>query len=231
MLKELYLDGNPIDSMPDCVRSLSRLERLSFNGCGNLKTVMCARIQLKHLGIYTCQSLEKVTFNPVISGVPLPVHGQKSKTYALTEIQHIFKIQALSEIDEEVLCSLGWINIAYLNHCQFSKIDWWGVYILERMILPAQMVYEHGIFSTYLQGKEVPEWFTQRSSGSSFTLQSPPENGKIKGINFCIVRTISSMKEAGPWRIKIRNLTKNSSWTYTPMMRMVPEEDAFEDGG
>ncbi|MFS7906557.1 hypothetical protein Hanom_Chr01g00060651 [Helianthus anomalus] len=38
------------------------------------------------------------------------------------------------------------------------------------------------------------------------------------------------MKEVGVLRIKIRNLTKNSSWTYEPIMYLVPEDDAFEDG-
>ncbi|KAI7742646.1 hypothetical protein M8C21_025534 [Ambrosia artemisiifolia] len=189
---------------------------------------MCAPIQLNHLEIDSCQSLEKVTFHPELSGVPTLYYAN---VFALTEIKYRFRIQALSEIYEEVLRSLGWINIAYLNHCPFSMANCVGVYKLERRILPAQMLYEHGIFSTYLQGKEVPEWFTHRSSRSSFTLQSPPENGWIKGINVCIVRTISSMKEAGPWSIYIMNLTKNSSWAYTPMMYLVPEEDAFEDGG
>ncbi|KAJ0783748.1 hypothetical protein HanLR1_Chr01g0023991 [Helianthus annuus] len=92
------------------------------------------------------------------------------------------------------------------------------------------MLYEHGIFSTYLQGQEVPKWFTHRSYGPLFTLQSSPENGKIRGLNVCIVRTISTMKEIGPSRIEIRNLTKDSSWTYQPMMYLVPEDDAVEDG-
>ncbi|MFS7906558.1 hypothetical protein Hanom_Chr01g00060661 [Helianthus anomalus] len=38
------------------------------------------------------------------------------------------------------------------------------------------------------------------------------------------------MNKVGPSRIKIRNLTKNSSWTYQPNMYLVPEDDAFEDG-
>ncbi|KAM0010697.1 putative P-loop containing nucleoside triphosphate hydrolase [Helianthus debilis subsp. tardiflorus] len=132
--------------------------------------------------------------------------------------------------NKQDLCSLGWINIAYLNHYRFLKSDYFGMYHLTGRILPSQMLYEHGIFSTYLQGQEVPKWFTHRSSGSLFTLQSSPETGKIKGLNVCIVHTISSMKEAGPSRIKISNLTKNSSWTYQPIMYLVPEDDAFEDG-
>ncbi|KAK1413460.1 hypothetical protein QVD17_35233 [Tagetes erecta] len=63
MLKFLYLDENPIDSMPDCVRSLRRLELISFHGCCNLKTVDCAPRTLKHMSIYKCYLLEKVTFH------------------------------------------------------------------------------------------------------------------------------------------------------------------------
>ncbi|KAJ0957476.1 putative leucine-rich repeat domain superfamily [Helianthus annuus] len=226
MLKKLFLDGNPIDSMPHCVRGLSRLDTLSFSDCSNLKTVVCAPIQLKRLDIFVCNSLEKITFHP--EQLVLPAIEYLNK-FTMTEIQHIFKIQALSEIDEEVLHSLGWINIPYLNQCRFWKAGWRGAYFLSEEILPAQMLYEHGIFSTYIQGQEVPEWFTQRSGGSLFTLQSSPENGKIKGLNVCIVHTVSSMEEVGPSRIEIRNLTKNSSWTYQPMMYLVPEDDTFED--
>lgn len=93
------------------------------------------------------------------------------------------------------------------------------------------MLYEHGIFSTYLHGQEVPKWFTHRSSESLFTLRSSPKYGKIQGINVCIVHTISSINEAGPSRIEIRNMTKNSSWTYEPMMYYLPEDGAFKDGG
>nr|ACY69610.1 TIR-NBS-LRR resistance-like protein RGC151 [Helianthus annuus] len=145
MLKKLYLDGNPMDSMPDCVKSLSRLETLSFCWCRNLKTVLCAPIQLKQLDILFCDSLEKTTFHPEKSAIPRVLCN---RSVTLTEIQHILKIQALSEIDEEVLCSLGWINIAYLNHCRFSKAYDFGIYHLAGRILPAQMLYEHGIFST-----------------------------------------------------------------------------------
>ncbi|KAM0052485.1 hypothetical protein Hdeb2414_s0007g00248721 [Helianthus debilis subsp. tardiflorus] len=176
-----------------------------------------------------------MTFHP--EQLVLPAIEYLTK-FSMNEIQHIFKIQALSEIDEEVLHSLVWINIPYLNQCRFWKAGWRGAYFLSEEILPAQILYEHGIFSTYLQGQDIPKWFTQRSSGSLFTLQSSPENGKIKGLNVCIVHTVSSMEEVGPSRIEIRHLTKNSSWTYQPMMYLVPEdtfeddtfeEDAFED--
>ncbi|KAM0015703.1 putative TIR domain, P-loop containing nucleoside triphosphate hydrolase [Helianthus debilis subsp. tardiflorus] len=70
MLKVLYLDNNPIVSMPDGVRSLGRLEILSFAGCRKLKMVFCAPDTLKYLSIFKCYSLDKIIFHPVESAPP-----------------------------------------------------------------------------------------------------------------------------------------------------------------
>ncbi|XP_076901852.1 disease resistance protein RML1A-like [Bidens hawaiensis] len=258
MLEELYLDRNRVDSMPECVRSLSRLKILSFYACFNLKNVLCAPILLDSLEVDNCSSLETITFHP--EKLALPVF-KCFDCLALTEIQYKFKTQALSEIDEGILHGLGWINIEYLNHYRFLKADLHGAYIWPGRIVPAQvvvslhifnfhliiciymcklyklikllygqMLYEHGIFSTYLQGQEVPKWFTHRSSGSSFTLDSSSKKGKIRGLNVCIVYTISNASDVGPSRIKISNLAKNSSWTYQPRMFAAMEHSQFKHG-
>ncbi|KAJ0792906.1 hypothetical protein HanOQP8_Chr01g0023251 [Helianthus annuus] len=104
------------------------------------------------------------------------------------------------------------------------------MYYLPGRVLSEQILYEHGIFSTYLQGQEVPTWFNHRSDESLFTLQSSPNNGRIQGLNVCIVSTISSLNDVGPSRIEISNLTKDSSWIYQPIIYLVPEDDAFEYG-
>ncbi|KAK9049542.1 hypothetical protein SSX86_031489 [Deinandra increscens subsp. villosa] len=87
-----------------------------------------------------------------------------------------FKLQVLAEIDEEVLRSLGWINVKYLKHYKVSMADSDGCYHCTGKVLPTQMLYEHGIFSTYLEGQEVPKWITHRSNGSSVTLKSSLKN-------------------------------------------------------
>ncbi|CAH1440561.1 unnamed protein product [Lactuca virosa] len=48
-----------------------------------------------------------------------------------------------------------------------------------------QMYYEFGIFSTIYEGKEMPNWITDRSMGRSisFTIPSSPNN--LTGLNFC----------------------------------------------
>ncbi|KAK9058302.1 hypothetical protein SSX86_023143 [Deinandra increscens subsp. villosa] len=62
MLKFLYLDKNPINSIPDGVRSLTRLEILSFHGCGKLKTLTYVPSTLKYMNVFKCFALERITF-------------------------------------------------------------------------------------------------------------------------------------------------------------------------
>nr|GEY25487.1 hypothetical protein [Tanacetum cinerariifolium] len=106
------------------------------------------------------------------------------------EIEGKFKLQVLSEISEEILCSLGWMNIEYWSYYNVSMADSDGNYRFLGKVIPKQMLYEHGIFSTYLRGQEVPKWFTHRSNEPSFTVPSSPKNCRICGLNLCIVSTI-----------------------------------------
>ncbi|GKB94638.1 Toll/interleukin-1 receptor domain-containing protein, partial [Tanacetum coccineum] len=227
MLKYLHLDDNPIESLPDCVRSLSRLEDISFARCRRLKTVLGAPSKIKYLLITDCFSLEKVTFHQEMSALPCITYFRGE---CLTEIEGKFKLQGLSEISEEMLCSLGWMNIEYLRYYNVSMADSDGNYRFLGKIIPKQMLYEHGIFSTYLSGQEVPKWFTHRSNEPSFTVPLSPKNCRICGLNLCIVSTMSNPKEVGPSRVEIRNLTKNRSWTYQPILFALPADPEFEYG-
>ncbi|GJV21698.1 TMV resistance protein N-like protein [Tanacetum coccineum] len=227
MLKSLYLDNNPIDSLPDCVRSLSRLETLTLRKCGSLKTILGAQNTIKYLNIQDCSSLEKVTFYPEKSAPPEVDYYSVS---TMSELQGKFKLEALSEVDEEILHSLGWKHLEYSRYYCVMMSDCEGCYLRGDDVIPTQLLYEHGIFSTYLKGQEVPKWFTHISNGSSFTLQSTRKNCRISGINLCIVSTISNSAEIGPSRIEIRNLTKKSSWTYEPAIYPEPEDLEFRYG-
>ncbi|PWA82546.1 toll/interleukin-1 receptor (TIR) domain-containing protein [Artemisia annua] len=176
MLKNLYLDCNPIDSIPDCLKSLGRLEVLSVGECSMLKSVICPSSTIKRLYVDDCDLLDKVTFDQEMSTPPL-ICCEKSES--LTEIEGVLKIQDL-----------------------------------------AQMLYEFGIFSTWFPGKEVPKWFGHRSNGSSisFTMPSSSANKRIERINICSVYRILDDRLNGSKRIKVKNITKDRSWTYRGYM-------------
>ncbi|XP_052205819.1 disease resistance protein RPV1-like isoform X2 [Diospyros lotus] len=59
-----------------------------------------------------------------------------------------------------------------------------------------QGLHEVGIFSTFFPGGEVPDWFSNKSAGStvSFTVCSLP-NCRFQGLNFCCVYALSNKEE------------------------------------
>ncbi|PWA71041.1 toll/interleukin-1 receptor (TIR) domain-containing protein [Artemisia annua] len=216
MLKNLYLDCNPIDSIPDCLKSLGRLEVLSVGECSMLKSVICPSSTIKRLYVDDCDLLEKVTFYQVMSPPPL-ICCKNSES--LTEIEGILKIQNLAQVDNEIISSLGWTDI----HCvKDYEVESFNLLVYFSKKLPIKMLYEFGIFSTYFPGKEVPKWFAHRSNGSSisFTMPSASANKRIEGINICFVHAFSANKNilCSSKKIKVQNITKDRFWEYHSYM-------------
>lgn len=108
MLKELHLDGNLIESVPDCVRSLSRLELLSVRRCFMLKSILYPPITMTVLCADNCPTLEKIVFHPQRLRLPIMSY-QYSKS--LKDIEGMIKLQDLARVDEGILCRLGWTNL------------------------------------------------------------------------------------------------------------------------
>ncbi|KAI3515069.1 hypothetical protein L1887_13818 [Cichorium endivia] len=211
MLKRLYLNGNPIDSLPDCVRSLSKLEVLNLGECSMLKSVLCPPRTIKKLFTQQCYSLVKITFP---QEMPAPPYIYYQDSVSLTEVQGIIKIQAIAQIDDNILCSLGWRN---LQHVKDQKVMIWDSYMWSRAKkLTVHMYYEFGIFSTCFPGKMLPSWLDHKSIGSSisFTVPSSSMNRRIEGINICFVHTFSGTGMVSSLRTKVQNVTKNRTWVY-----------------
>nr|KAJ0193430.1 hypothetical protein LSAT_V11C800435350 [Lactuca sativa] len=222
MLKRLYLNKNPIESLPDCVRSLSRVEVLDVGECWMLKSVLCPPRTIKYLSAKFCSSLIKITFPQEMSALP-DVYYRNSES--LTEIKGILKIEAIAQTDEQILCRLGWTNI---RHVKDHQVWIWDLFISSRpKNLPIQMLYEFGIFSTCFPGKAVPDWVPHKSSGSSisFTMPSSSMNKKIEGINISFVHTFSGTGMVSSLRTKVQNVTKNRTWIYYGYIFAVREGD------
>ncbi|KAJ9558527.1 hypothetical protein OSB04_013141 [Centaurea solstitialis] len=198
MLKELCLDGNDIVSMPNCVRTLPRLEKLSIEDCARLTTIEHPPRTLKHLIFSVARKLSKVVFDRDMSAIKLS--GMRGSGCF---IEGMFKEANMVDVEEELLHSLGWTNL------DFTEIQPIGSKV--------KMLYGFGIFSTFYAGKEFPNWIsTKRSKGPSisFTISSSPNN--LRGLNICFVLMVLNMTSIYSFiDIKISNITKNHTWIYT----------------
>ncbi|PQP95323.1 inactive disease resistance protein RPS4-like [Prunus yedoensis var. nudiflora] len=94
---------------------------------------------------------------------------------------------------------------------------------------PLQGLDECGIFSIFIPGSEVPDWFCYKSSmgNSELSITIPPHrNLKIRGLNACVVYAQDEgwvFNPAVPI-LHISNETKGLKWTYVPVTRGVPKE-------
>ncbi|KAL7590546.1 hypothetical protein Lser_V15G39749 [Lactuca serriola] len=225
MLKTLYLNKNPIDSLPDCVRSLSRLEELHVGECWMLKSVLCPPPTIQYLWADDCPSLIKITFPQEMSGVPFVFYEESE---SLTEVQGIMKIQAVAQIDDIILCRLGWTNIQHVKDHEIRILDSYKQ-PCDAKKLPVQMFYQFGIFSTCFPGKAVPDWLPHKSKGSSISISiampSSSMNKMIHGINISFVHTFLGTGIISRIRIKVENVTTNRTWIYCGHMYAVGETD------
>ncbi|KVI00475.1 hypothetical protein Ccrd_021276, partial [Cynara cardunculus var. scolymus] len=196
MLKELNLDGNSIISLPNCVRSLPRLEILSINDCDKLKTLEHPPRTLKELifGFSDDNKEGKVVFDREMSPIMFSV-GEGWGSF----IEGMFKVEDMEDVEEKVLRSLGWSRLDFIQLTK-SKV---------------QMQYEFGIFSTYYDGNEIPNWISDRREGSSISFTIPSSSNDLRGLNFCFVSMPPESHGTYLWvDIKISNITKNRTWIY-----------------
>ncbi|XP_023763362.1 disease resistance protein RUN1 isoform X1 [Lactuca sativa] len=213
MLKALCLRKNPIDSLPDCVRSLSRLEVLDVGECWMLKSVLYPPFTIKQLSTEKCLSLIKITFHQEMLSPPVVYYDWSE---SLTEIQGIIKFQAIAQIEDQILCSLGWINLQHVKdqRIRISESSLWSR--AKKLPIPVQMFYEFGIFSTCFHGKAVPDWLHHKSKGSSISIAMPSSsmNKSIQGINISFVHTFPGIGKQSRLKIKVQNVTINRTWIY-----------------
>ncbi|KAL8262644.1 hypothetical protein R6Q59_023993 [Mikania micrantha] len=217
MLEELCLDNNPIVSMPSCVRTLPRLERLYMDDCYKVISIEHPPRTLRKLSIYSKvvdnSSISKIKFDLEMS--PLNLYGVGLLLVSSFEIDGMVKIQGMASVEEKVLHSLGWTNLVFAKEMVLKSFRYGG----RSTECQTQMYYQFGVFSMFYKRKEMPEWISCRSKGSSISFTIPPLNN-LKGLNFlCILKSnpalgFSSQSHFEIPLIKISNITKNHSWIY-----------------
>ncbi|XP_076924844.1 disease resistance protein RML1A-like [Bidens hawaiensis] len=211
MLKELYLDGNPIVSMPDCVRSLPRLGILGMNNCEMAISIEHPPHTLRKLSIYT-HSLKKIKFDQEMSPLNLRF-CRKALLPCSFEVDGVVKIQAMEDVEEKVLHSLRWTNLEFIKERRPTTRIFKGT---QTECRTQMMFYELGIFSTFYWSDEMPNWIEYRSEGPSISFTIPSSPNKLRGLNFCCVETFQFHADEYVLlpMVKFSNITKKLTWFF-----------------
>ncbi|KAD5802454.1 hypothetical protein E3N88_13814 [Mikania micrantha] len=197
---------------------LPALERLILGHCTFLINV-CESIdqcdELVHIDLSYCYKLKKLpnSLGKLKKVKTLLLDGCNS--LSSFEIDGMVKIQGMASVEEKVLHSLGWTNLEFAKEMVLKSFRYGG----RSTECQTQMYYQFGVFSMFYKRKEMPEWISCRSKGSSISFTIPPLNN-LKGLNFlCILKSnpalgFSSQSHFEIPLIKISNITKNNSWIY-----------------
>ncbi|KAK9053314.1 hypothetical protein SSX86_029947 [Deinandra increscens subsp. villosa] len=225
MLEYLSLNNNPIVSMPSCVRTLPRLQRLYMDECKMLTSVEHPPCTLRILVVHVYSNnlpskrghnnfLRKVKFDTDMS--PLFLAGVEELPGSPFEIDGMVKIEALADVEEKILHSLGWTNLEFIKEGRLEAFT-----NSESTECQTQMYYEFGIFSTIYKGWRMPDWISQKSNGSSISFTIPSSPKKLQRLNSCCVETTnSSFTIPSSYYyfelpiIRISNITTNHTWIY-----------------
>ncbi|KAK9932115.1 hypothetical protein M0R45_019364 [Rubus argutus] len=147
----------------------------------------------------------------------------------LVEVQSLFNIKPLSSADLEMIKDMGLFNIESIESSS-SEVEMINYFTNTTKKAPLQVLSECGIFSIFLNGSKIPDWFSYRSMGKSVLSIIVPSHAflRIRGLNACVVYSrrpgfSSSAKLQN--LLKVSNETKGLMWTYSPITIGVPKEN------
>ncbi|XP_048422827.1 disease resistance protein RUN1 isoform X1 [Pyrus x bretschneideri] len=238
-IRRLYLDENPICSLPIFIKGLRRLDHLSFYDCERLKSLVGLPKGHQCLYVSQCKSLEKVSYlqDHFFNWSP-EFHSIGGSIDNLVEWQYWYKLEPIGRVDVEVIKLLGLCNLESLPNIRmhkFGRMVWcddWS---------PVQGLHQYGIFSTFLPGNEffprneVPSRLIHKSGGSSsisFTVPLLP-NHRGRGLNvFAVYENVIDFSDTElvydcmdiRMTIKVSNKSKGLKWIYVPLVYGIPGE-------
>ncbi|KAK9910910.1 hypothetical protein M0R45_034844 [Rubus argutus] len=234
-LKKLDLMGNPICSLPNCVRGLRRLQLLDFSDCTSLKSLV-GLPRASQLYMNFCTSLEKVAFQSISClpdrlGLFLGTKTfDKDVPSNLIEFEYWFKLEPIRKVNAEVINLWSLSDLESLTPIRMRTIS--GT--ISGTLDSIQGLSEYGIFGTFFVGNEnkVPRQFRHRSKASlplCFTVPLLP-NSIIRGLNIFSVYalTTSASRPEGcipadaPVLTVIKNKSKGLMWIYIPSCWGIP---------
>ncbi|KAJ0934097.1 putative TIR domain, P-loop containing nucleoside triphosphate hydrolase [Helianthus annuus] len=223
-LSTLILSSSSFEILPNHI-DLRMLQTLYLSWCPNLKSLSCLPITLKGLHVDWCTSLENITFQSARFTLQEFCY---EGCFKLFEIEGLFKLVSIAELDEADLEHMQWIKL-YQNH----KVDLVGDVITKGRTFNIQMLYEYGIRSTYLQSIEdqsmAQHEYTSSSNFLSLCVPLRPKKNRIQGLSVTILCGSLSSDEDGrimlPPFAKISNRAKGITWVYNPVVFCLPRVD------
>ncbi|XP_058196349.1 disease resistance protein RUN1-like isoform X1 [Rhododendron vialii] len=224
----INLARTQISSLPDFIRGLTRLNVLDIHGCPRLRKLE-GLPQVHTLIPGNNPLLEEVTvqvFHCSKTACHLFFRSNRNSTDCrLDTCDHVdkplglFKIEPIENVAAEITKSLGLSNLQSIGK-QNVKIS--TRYGMNQRKLPLQGCHERHIFSAYLPGSNVPEWFNFKNLGGSsvdFTVPSNP-NSKVRGLSICSVYELScaplDYRWEGDQHTIVSNKTKGLVWSHCP---------------
>ncbi|CAL8120941.1 unnamed protein product [Prunus armeniaca] len=213
-LQRLNLGNNPICSLPNCIKGLARLDKLSFSMCTSLKSLL-GLPKVNTLDIVDCISLEKMTVQSR--------HFKSTTLFSrnnIVEWHHKYKLLAIECIDVESINIFGLCNLLESMAPILQKDD----------PIPVQGLYECGIFSTFFCGNRVPGQFSHKSRGSSISFNVPLlDHHRIRGLIVFVVYVHPGydspiVHHAHMPLIRVKNKSKGLRGMYCPSHYGIPGE-------
>ncbi|XP_070680744.1 disease resistance protein RUN1-like [Malus domestica] len=216
-IRRLYLDKNPICSLPVFIKGLRRLDSLSFQSCTRLKSLVGLPRIHKNMNVSFCKLLKKVTYQSLWFQEEAFVEDN----YNMVEWEYYFKLELIDRVDVEMIKLLGLCNLESMPAIRMNS----DLFSCSK-VSPVQGLYQFGIFSTFFVGKEVPGRFSYKSTKSSISFSVPllPSSHRIRGLN--IFATYANEEDSDnddfPIIIKVSNKSKGLKWIYFPLFYGIP---------
>ncbi|KAB2595202.1 protein suppressor of npr1-1 [Pyrus ussuriensis x Pyrus communis] len=221
-LRKLKLGENPICSLPSFIKSLRRLDKLSFKGCNRLESLVGLPKVHQRVSIVGCISLRKIT---LLSPEPSSATYKGDEDWNLVEWEYFYKLEPIDKVDAEMIKLLGLCNLESMPAIRMNS-----QLFSHPKVSPIQGLYESGIFSTFFVGNEVPGRFSYKSTKSSISFSVPllPSSHRIRGLNiFATYANEETYNNKAEWKwvsniIKLSNKSKGLKWTYCPLFYGIP---------
>ncbi|XP_055816433.1 disease resistance protein RPV1-like [Solanum dulcamara] len=241
LLDWLDLGGNPINNLPDSIKNLTRLKTLNIAYCTKIKYLEGLPSNVTDVNADGCISLEKV--GSCAKGNP--VEGYIN-CINLVEVEGVFKLEPLENVDAQVLDNMGISNLEPImksamvslvfgraynagrirnEYPSFVQDDITSLFSLSPKKLPPQILYHRGVFSTFLPGESVPNWFSYKFTDAADVYCTLPNNNGnshrvINGLSICFVyKCPEAYTNVGLYdgpAIWVRNQTKDLNWALYP---------------